>query len=211
MANRIVVATLIALLARGSAMAEEYFDFGQIPGVPSEPNVEVDLNAALLAFVGEASKGSEPDLAGALSSIDGIRVRVYEELVDPAAVSAFVDDTSKKLERAAWQRMVYVRDNTDKVRVYVKMRDQQMLGMTVMVVDETDAVFINIAGTIDPAQLGRVARAMGAGNVLDGVASRRNRADERNRDAGPGDNGDRDTANGGTRAQEDAASSADER
>ena len=198
---RIVVATLIALLALESAIAEEYFDFGQIPGVPSEPNVEVDLNAALLAFVSEASKGTDADLAGALSSIDGIRVRVYEELVDPAAVSGFVDDTSKRLERAAWQRMVYVRDDPDKVRIYVKMRDQQMLGMTVMVVDETDAVFINIAGTIDPAQLGRVARAMGAGDVLDGVASRRNGTDER----------DRDTRNGGTRAPQDVASSADER
>jgi hypothetical protein len=199
MVNRIVFATLIALLARGGAAAEEYFDFGRIPGVPSEPNVEVDLNSGLLAFVAEASKGSDEDLAGALSSIDGIRVRVYEEVLDPAAVSAFIDETSKTLERDAWQRMVFVRDDPDKLRIYVKMRDEEMLGMTVMVVDDSDAVFINVAGTIDPAQLGRVARAMGAGDMLDSFVGRNP------------DNRDRDDRNGGTRAPQDAASSGDER
>jgi hypothetical protein len=51
------------------------------------------------------------------------------------------------------------------------MKDKQMTGMTVMVIDDSEAVFINIAGSIDPAQLGRVARMMGAGDVLGGFAS----------------------------------------
>jgi hypothetical protein len=201
MLNRIFFAALIALLARGS-LAQEFFEFGKVPGVPSEPNVEVDLNSAMLAFVAEASKGSNADLAGALASIDGIQVRVYEELLDAAAVSAFIDETSKALERADWQRMVYVRDDTDKVRIHVKMRDQEMLGMTVMVVDDSDAVFINIAGAIDPAQLGRVAHAMGVGDLLDSIAGPgRNRTGNRSQD----------TDNGGARAPESAASSDDER
>jgi hypothetical protein len=57
------------------------------------------------------------------------------------------------------------------VRVYVKMKDKLMTGMTVMVIDESEAVFINIAGSIDPAQLGRVARMVGVGDVLGGFAS----------------------------------------
>jgi hypothetical protein len=195
MVKRIALATFAALLAR-SALAQDYFDFGRIPGVSSDPNVEVDLNGALLAFVAEASKGADPDIADALSGIDGIRVRVYEELEDAAAVSAFIEDTSKALERAAWQRMVYVREGTDKVRIYVKMRDQEMTGMTVMVVDSSEAVFISIAGTIDPAQLGRVARAMGAGDVLGGVAEPR-RSDAEGRG--------QDSRSGGTRAPNDAA------
>jgi hypothetical protein len=201
MVNRIVVATFVALLAQGSALAQEYFDFGRIPGVPSEPNVEVDLNAALLGFVAEAAKGTDPEVADALAGIDGIRVRVYEELADTVAVAAFIEDASKALERANWQRMVYVRDGTDKVRIYVKMRDQEMTGMTVMVVDSSEAVFISVAGSIDPAQLGRVARAMGAGDVLGSFGSA-GRADA--------DDRARDTGNGGTRAPQDAAATDDE-
>jgi hypothetical protein len=166
--TRIVAAAALALLARG-ALAQEYFDFGKIPGVPSEPNVQVDLNAALLAFVAEATKGGDVDLSEAVSQIEGIRVRVYEHLEDAAAVLAFIDDTTKTLERANWQRMVYVRDDADNVRIYVKLNGERITGMTVMVVDDSEAVFVNVAGSITPAQLGRVARSMGAGDALSGL------------------------------------------
>ena len=167
MLHRIVIAALIAVGACASAAAQEFFDFGKIPGVPDEPNVEVDLNAALLAFVTEAAKTSDADVADAISGLDGVRVRVYEDLEDPATVGSFVDDSSKRLERAGWQRTVYVADDDDKVRVYVKMKDQHVSGMTVMVTDGDEAVFMNISGQIDAAQLGRLARMMGVGDVLE--------------------------------------------
>ena len=192
MLHRIVIAALIAAGAAGSAFAQDFFDFGRIPGVPPEPNVEVDLNGALLAFVAEAAKTADATGADAIEGLDGVRVRVYEDLEDPAAVGAFVDDSSKRLERDGWQRTVFVADEDDKVRVYVKMKDQRVAGMTVMVVDDSEAVFMNISGQIDPAGLGRLARAMGVGDVLGGFgldgrarprASRR-RAIERHRVTG---------------------------
>lgn len=187
MRKRILVATSVALLAQTAALAEPYFEFGPIPGVPSEPNVEVNLSSTLLAFVVEATKGSDANVSAALAGIDGIRVRVYKKLKDPAAVESFIEDTSKTLERADWQRMIYVKDESKKVRIYVKMNGREMTGMTVMVVDEsgeTQAAFINIAGTIDPAELGRVARAMGAGDVLDGFGATSRDQHGHARDAG---------------------------
>jgi hypothetical protein len=169
MAKRFLVAAAIALLGHGAALAEPFFEFGDIPGVPSEPNVEVNLNATLLAFVVEATKNTDADARAALAGIEGIRVRVYDKVEDPAAVARFVDDTSKALEHAGWQRMIYVRDDADRVRIHVKMNDGKMTGMTVIVVDESEAVFINIAGSIDPAELGRLARVMGVGDVLGGA------------------------------------------
>jgi hypothetical protein len=174
MAKRFFVAAAVSLLAHGAALAEPSFDFDKIPGVPSEPNVEVNLNATLLAFVVEATKNTDAEAAAALSGIEGIRVRVYDKIEDPAAVARFVDDTSKALEHAGWQRMIYVRDDADGVRIHVKMNDRKMTGMTVILVDESEAVFINIAGSIDPAELGRLARMMGVGDVLGGAARRGN-------------------------------------
>jgi hypothetical protein len=170
MTKRILVSTAIALLVHGAALAEPFFEFGKIPGISSEPNVEVNLNATLLAFAAEATKDSDAEAASVISSLEGIRVRVYDELADPAAVARFIDDSSQALERAGWARMVYVRDDADKVRIYVKMHERKMTGMTVMVVDDSEAVFINIAGSIDPAELGRVARVMGVGDILGGGA-----------------------------------------
>ena len=82
-------------------------------------------------------------------------------------------------EAAGWQRLVYVEDEGEKVRIYAKLEGQRMVGMTVMVVgddegDETagetsdgpgDAVFINIAGDIDPAKLGRIASEVGVDGI----------------------------------------------
>jgi hypothetical protein len=80
---------------------------------------------------------------------------------------------------------VYVEDDGEKVRIYAKLEETRMVGMTVMIVGVGDgdgdgeaegegegsgeAVFINIAGDIDPAKLGRIANEMGVDGVLDGV------------------------------------------
>jgi hypothetical protein len=43
--------------------------------------------------------------------------------------------------------------------------------MTVMVVDASDAVFLNIAGSITPEQLGRVVAAVGLDDVAGALGS----------------------------------------
>lgn len=162
-----MLSAIVALGASSGALAQEFFDFGQIPGVPAEPNVEVNMNAAMLAFVAEAANETNPDAGHALDGLKAIRVRVYEKLDDPKAVARFLDDSSKTLDRQGWQRTVFVNDDEDKVRIYVKLHEQEISGMTVMVVDPEEAVFINIAGSINPTQLGRMARAMGMGDFLE--------------------------------------------
>ncbi len=175
MLHRIMIAALLAIGASGAALAQDFFDFGRVPGVPEEPNVQIDLNAALLGFVSEAAKTADVEGAEVISGLDGVRVRVYDKLNDAHAVAAFVEESSKRLERAGWQRTVYVADDNDKVRIYVKMQDKQITGMTVMVVDDSEAVFMNISGAIEPAQLGRLARAVGVGGVFDGGRRGRHR------------------------------------
>jgi hypothetical protein len=163
---RLLLAALLATGASSNAFAQDYFDFGAIPGVPAEPSVEVDLNAAMISFVAQAAAASGTDTAGALDGLKNVRVRVYEELRDAPAVAAFMDQSSIALDRAGWQRAVYVAEDDSKVRMYVKMNAQQISGMTFMVLDGEEAVFINIEGTIDPAQLGRLASMMGVGDAM---------------------------------------------
>jgi hypothetical protein len=163
---RSLLAALLAVGAASNVFAQDFFDFGTIPGVPAEPSVEVDLDSAMLSFVSQAAEASGTATAGALDGLKNVRVRVYEELTDPNAVAAFVDKSSTALDRAGWKRAVYVADDEDKVRMYVRTEGQDISGMTLMVLDDEEAVFINIDGTIDPAQLGRLARMVGVGDML---------------------------------------------
>lgn len=154
--------------ACGSAAAQGYFDFDSIPGVPDEPTVQVDLNAALIGFAASAARVNDPVAARMLEEIEGIRVRVYERLDNAGQVSSFIDEASERLESQGWQRVVFVQEDGEKARVYARMNGQQMDGMTIMVVDSEEAVFVNVAGRIDPEMLGRIAGNMGFGDILTG-------------------------------------------
>ena len=166
MIRQTMLAGLLLCAPCAGALAQGSFDFDRIPGVPDEPTVQVDLNAALLGFAAGAARVNDPATADMLEGIEGIRVRVYETLRDPAAVASFVEGASRELEREGWQRVVYAQEDDEKVRVYVRMDGEEMRGMTIMVLDSEDAVFVNVAGRIDPEQLGRIAGAMGMGDII---------------------------------------------
>ena len=149
------------------AQAQGYFDFGRIPGISSEPTVQIDLGSAMLAFVNAAASASDPAAADALAGVQGVRVYVYETVEDTKAVLDFIDDTSGALERDGWERTVFVQEADEKVRIYTKLDQAQVTGLTVMVFDGGgEAVFINVAGRINPAQLGQLMNAAGMGGVF---------------------------------------------
>jgi len=176
-----VIATLLATSA--TAHAQGYFDFGAIPGLDAKPSVQIDLNPAMLAFVSAAAKTSDPAAADALAGIEGVRVYVYEEVGDDMqAVLAFVDTVSAKLESDGWHPAVRVQeDGEEQVRIYMKIAEpgtagattSNLTGLTVMVADgsSNEAVFINIAGQIEPAKFGQIVGAFGMGGMLDGLVN----------------------------------------
>lgn len=159
-----LAAALCGVLSQASA--QDVFRFDSIPGISAEPHVQIDLGPALLGFAVAAARQSDPGAADMIAGLRGISVRVYEELADAPALLGFVNDTGRSLEQQGWERVVFVQDGTDNVRVHARVEDGQMVGMTFMVVDSSDAVFINIDGQIDPVQLGRVAASMGLGDML---------------------------------------------
>jgi hypothetical protein len=176
-------ATLIgaALLAvTTTAGAQGYFSFGEIPGVDAEPTIEIDLNPTLLGWVTEAAKGADVEEAQALAGITNVRVHVYEDIGDDAgAMLKFVEDTSARLERDGWHLAVKVNEDGERVRIYMKplaaganAAPGSIAGLVVMVTDEgasNESVFINVAGTIQPEQLGRVAGRIGMNGMFNMV------------------------------------------
>jgi hypothetical protein len=164
----IALAGLAAITVR--AEAQGYFDFGQIPGVAAKPKVQIDLDSALLSFLNAAAGAADPSVGDALTGIENVRVRVYDTTDDESELSAYIDDTSGQLERDGWRRAVYVEDEHSKVRLYMRYEDDKATGLTLMVAgQEHEAVFVNVAGLIDPAQLGRLMNAVGAGHSLPGI------------------------------------------
>ena len=160
------------LLAAAAASGQGDFPFNEIPGLDAEPTVQIDLNPLLMGFFTEAAKGAEGEVGAALEGITNVRVRVYEGISSEIGdVMRFVDDTTTRLERDGWHAVVRVNEDGERVRMYMKPGAEGTIsGLTVMVIDSgvaDEAVFINIAGAIEPAQLGRIAAAVGMDGMFD--------------------------------------------
>jgi hypothetical protein len=137
-----------------------YVDFGPALG-EMEASVEVYLKGSLLVLAREAVKENDPELGELLSKIDYIHVHVFP--MDGAS-SRKLNDTArqveKQLEKKGWELTVRAREKGENVHVYLLPgKKDDIAGLVVMAMEEDDeAVFINVVGNINPAEIGRIGR-----------------------------------------------------
>jgi len=161
--NKFVIGLVCTLLAL-PVMAQEdelkdlpgYVDFGDLSMTYGEPKITINLGGTMLNFVGMMSASDSPETSEMISKLKGIRVQIYsiEENAD-AAMSQF-SDTKSQLRSSGWEPIVQVNEDDEQVLVYMKAQDGKMEGMTVMVVDQEEAVFVNVIGQLNPAELAQV-------------------------------------------------------
>jgi hypothetical protein len=161
------------MLLAASANAQDAFSFADIP-IDKEPTIEVDLGPEMLQMLGEAAKGEDPEAGLALSGITNVRFRMYEEIDDEMQdVLRFVDATATRLQATGWQAVVRIRDDTDLIRVYMKPGTGGKLAGVAFMMTSGDgsegggeAMFINVTGAFQPAQLGQLASINGVAGAV---------------------------------------------
>jgi len=132
-----------------------YVDFGELMSEYGEPKVMINLGGSILKFVGGMS-GDDPEAAALLQQLKGVRINVYAVDGNPAAAVQKLTQVKSSLQGARWEPIVQVNEEVQQVQIFVKLDGETMEGLTVMAVDEEEAVFINIIGQLDPAQLSKV-------------------------------------------------------
>ena len=163
--------TLLAL----PAMAQEdelkdlpgYVDFGDLSTTYGEPKITINLGGTMLGFVGMMSSAESPETSELISKLKGIRVQIYSMDEDASAAKNQFGETRKGLKSSGWEPIVQINEDDEQVLVYMKMENDNMEGMTVMVVDDEEAVFVNIIGQLNPAELGKVMESFDVGVDLD--------------------------------------------
>lgn len=154
---------LTAMLAL-PAMAQEdalkafpgYVDFGDLGNIFGEPTVQISVGASLLSLVGSLSASEDPEAAEMFKRLNGVRVNVYENTEVSAEGLDLVRDVSSQLSSSGWESVVTVNSEEEQVRIFMKIDDDVVQGITVMVVEATEAVFVNVIGDINPAELEKV-------------------------------------------------------
>jgi hypothetical protein len=132
-----------------------YVDFGELMGEYGEPKVMINLGGSILRFVGGMTE-DDPEASALLQQLKGVRINVYAIDGKPEAAVQKITQVKNSLQGAQWEPIVQVNDEGEKAQIFIKLNGDTMEGLTVMAVDDEEAVFINIIGQMDPAQLSQV-------------------------------------------------------
>jgi hypothetical protein len=170
----VITAATLAVPVRAQNLEDDpgYLDLSTIESwFGEEATLEVNIEGALLRMVSEASRNEDPELSGLLTKLRAIQVRGYSlSETEISAINQQANEFASRLERTGWDMVARVRDDDERVHMFVRTQGDAIAGLVVMVVSPGDdeTVFVNIVGDIDPAEIGRIGSRFDIG-PLDGV------------------------------------------
>lgn len=139
-----------------------YFDLDELGIIDADDSsVDVNLRGAMLRLVGAAVLNDEPGLSELVSELEAMRVLVSSVSdLDAEATAAAIERAAGQLDEKGWQRVVRVREDGEQVHLYVREQEDEIVGLTVLVLElEDEVTLINLAGRIDPEQLMTIGQA----------------------------------------------------
>jgi hypothetical protein len=155
-----VLAVALTLNLNAAPVAPGQVDFGAFtpPGGGGE-FVEINISGDLISLATRVVEKQEPELAQLLNGIHRVRVNVIGlDDENRPELQKRVESVRKDLDGKGWERLVTVRQQAQDVSVYLKMRNKDTVeGLVVVVMEENkQAVFVNVAGNIRPEQLSQL-------------------------------------------------------
>jgi len=118
--------------------------------------LSLSIGPALLHFAA-SHVDDEPETRELLRSLDGVRIRIYEIDGDAGRVADRIGQMSLRLQDDGWEQVMMVREDDERVHMLLRMADERICGMTVLVSDgESEAVVVNLMGDIRPEQFSDV-------------------------------------------------------
>ncbi len=180
MCKRFLCAALLTCCLAGGALAQDelkrdpgYVDLDAVESwFSAEPKIIVNVKGALLKLVAEASRYEDPELADLLGKLKSVQVRSFNlRRADYRSIEQRTGELARRLEGQGWDTVVRVREDDERVDVFVRVHNGVIAGMMVMAVtpDEDETFFVNIVGQIDPEQIGRIGRKFDI-HPLDGMS-----------------------------------------
>lgn len=172
-----LIATVVALMLGAPAWAQlenaetmpGYVDFSSLNAIYGEPRVMINIGGPLMQLLRAAAQHSDdPQAAALMKDLEGVRINIYNTGGNEGPALEQMGEARAALEAKQWQPFVQVKEDGENVQMFTRIEGDRMQGMAIMVVNQEEAVFLNILGEIDPAQVGRVVDQLNVGVDVDG-------------------------------------------
>lgn len=137
-----------------------YVDFSRQPLFDEDDlEVRVSVKGPMIQLVAEASRETDPNLAEMLGELEAVEVQVYRLAeAERDAVRREISRQAGELEADGWAEAITIHLRRARGHVFLRLVDAEPVGVAALYVgEENEAVFVNIVGRIDPAQIGRLA------------------------------------------------------
>ena len=123
--------------------------------MPLKPTVEVNLDSELIAFVAKTTE-QEPEIAELIAMLEGVYVRSYSG--DAANFDPMIRYYERVLKKRDWEVFAKIKENSEKIQIWVLLNIETIDGLFVMVTGETEAHLVNIVGHLHPQRIGELLR-----------------------------------------------------
>ena len=97
--------------------------------------------------------GDEPELQAVLRGLDGVRIKVYDITGDVSGAAAELGVLSNDLQGRNWEPVLRVKEDGEQADLLVKTSEETVRGLVLLVIDDKEAVVINVMGELQPEQL----------------------------------------------------------
>lgn len=167
--RRFAIFTILLFLAAGGARAQKlasepgYLRLQDLDAFPQDKlSVEINIEGALLRMVAAATRRDDPDFSSIMAGLKSIQVQVLPVAgVDADFLRTRVGRIVRLLEDRGWTSTLRVREKGEETYIYLKETDGKIAGLTLLSLEAgNEAVLINIAGRIDPAQIGQLGQSL---------------------------------------------------
>ena len=130
--------------------------------------IEVNIQGAMLRMIAAFAGAEDPEFSALVTALQGIRVRSGEIAPgDFEAVRERVTAGRKWLEDHGWLAMVRVKEDGEEVYIYTREQEGDLLGLTVLALEDSEVTAVNLIGRIDPMQIARLVEGLDLGVLAD--------------------------------------------
>ena len=149
----LVAACLAASLAGCGITAprsnEGFADLDSLGITDVDNKMTLSLGPTVLRFAAR-HVDDDPETQELLRSLDGVRIRIYEIDRNPDRVAGRIEKMSLKLRDQDWQPIALVRQEDEQTHMLIKMSGDRIAGLTLIAMEPSEAVVINVMGDLRP-------------------------------------------------------------
>jgi len=125
--------------------------------IGEEPSVEINLGKAMLGLLSSATQNEEQGIANILSSLDAIKVTVFEleKIKKDKSLRSEISKLARIKISHGFEKLASIKEDDSLVYVLAHMDDKKLNNLNIYALDDEDElVIIDIKGDIHMTQIG---------------------------------------------------------